>query len=257
MTRSAPPFGGVGVALVSLFDDDGALDVAATLDHAERVVDAGVRAVLLAGSTGEAPALTAGERRSLITAARRRLPDHVPVIAGTGDVTAERAADLTRDAADAGADALLALSPLRANDPRPYYERVRAAAGDLPLLAYHFPAMSPPGIPLDVLADLDVDGLKDSSGDPARLLAEAADYDGAVYCGSAALALQAGALGCAGAILALANLEPAGCVAAFGGDGEAQLALASPHARTSGRFPHALKEALAERYGTSTVTRMG
>src|SRR5690606_634773 len=56
ITRSAP-FRGVGVALVTLFDDEGEIDAPATADHAARLVDAGVGAVLVAGSTGEAAAL--------------------------------------------------------------------------------------------------------------------------------------------------------------------------------------------------------
>lgn len=252
-----PPFRGVAVALVTLFDPDGRVAVDATIDHAAWVVDEGVRAVVLAGSTGEAPALTSDERATLTRAARERLPADVPVVVGTGDVTADRAVAHTRAAVDAGADAVLALSPLRAHDPRPYYAAVHKAADAVPVLAYHFPAMSPTGIDLDVLGDLDVDGIKDSSGDAGRLLREAVEFDGATYTGAAPLALYAGAIGCPGAILALANLEPARCVAAFAGDGQAQRDLLSAHLEASARFPHGIKRALAERRGTSTVTRMG
>ena len=56
---SAPDavFTGVGVALVTLFDDEGEIDAPATADHAARLVEAGVRSVLVAGTTGEATAL--------------------------------------------------------------------------------------------------------------------------------------------------------------------------------------------------------
>ena len=67
----------------------------------------------------------------------------------------------------------------------------------------------------------------------------------------------AGPLGCAGAILALANAEPERCMQAFEGDALAQLALAGPHRRAAGRFPAGIKELTAERFGTSTVVRMG
>ncbi|MGH9136635.1 MAG: dihydrodipicolinate synthase family protein, partial [Acidimicrobiales bacterium] len=53
-----PPFTGVGVALVTLFDDDGHVDAPATADLAARIVDTGVSAVVVAGTTGEAAALT-------------------------------------------------------------------------------------------------------------------------------------------------------------------------------------------------------
>ncbi|MDQ1498933.1 MAG: 4-hydroxy-tetrahydrodipicolinate synthase, partial [Actinomycetota bacterium] len=49
-----PVFSGVGVALVTLFDDDGEIDVGATAAHAARLVEQGIQAVLVSGSTGEA-----------------------------------------------------------------------------------------------------------------------------------------------------------------------------------------------------------
>jgi phospho-2-dehydro-3-deoxyheptonate aldolase len=60
-TRSAV-FQGVGVALVTLFDRHGNLDAAATAAHAAHLVDEGIRAVLVAGTTGEAASLDAAER---------------------------------------------------------------------------------------------------------------------------------------------------------------------------------------------------
>ncbi|MDX1620082.1 MAG: dihydrodipicolinate synthase family protein [Nitriliruptorales bacterium] len=254
---TSAPFEGVGVALVTLFAADGSLDSRATAAHAASLVEAGVRAVVVSGSTGEAPALDLDERARLVQEVRHELPTEVPVIAGTGDVTTARAEAHTRAAVEAGADAVMALTPLRVTDPRPYYEAVRRAAGSLPVLGYHFPAMSPPGIALDVLEDLDIDGLKDSSGDAERLLIEAERFTGALYTGAAPLLIHARAVGCAGAILALANLEPQRCVAAFGGDVTAQRELLSGHLAAKADFPHGLKQALHEKFGTSTVARMG
>ena len=248
-------FTGVGVALATLFDDDGDLDAAATADHAVRLVDEGVRAVVVAGTTGEAAALDPRERVALIQAVRQAVPSEVPVLAGTGAPSARQAASLTAAARDHGADGALVLSP-RAADPRPYYERVAAAAGELPLLAYHFPAMSPPGIPVERLAELPVLGVKDSTGDPERLLAELVAYDGDLYTGSSALLALAGPLGCTGAILALANVAVEGCVAAFGGDAKAQRALAETHLQAQVDFPAGLKRLMAAKYGTSAATRL-
>jgi 4-hydroxy-tetrahydrodipicolinate synthase len=56
-----PLFTGVGVALVSLFDDDGRLDTAATADLAVALTGLGMRSVLVAGTTGEAMALSVEE----------------------------------------------------------------------------------------------------------------------------------------------------------------------------------------------------
>jgi dihydrodipicolinate synthase/N-acetylneuraminate lyase len=67
-----PLFTGVGVALVTLFDEDHRLDTAATADLAVRLTDLGMRSVLVAGTTGEASALDRDERRALVAAIARR-----------------------------------------------------------------------------------------------------------------------------------------------------------------------------------------
>ncbi|HWB71243.1 MAG TPA: dihydrodipicolinate synthase family protein [Egibacteraceae bacterium] len=250
-------FDGVGVALVTLFDERGDLDAEATALHAARLVERGVRAVVVAGSTGEAAALTPDERLELLRTVRSALSATVPVIAGTGAPSARQAAALTAAAADQGADAALVLSPPGVADARPYYRAVAEAAAGMPLLAYHFPAVSPPGLPVDVLDELPVAGLKDSSGDPDRLLAELEAYGGALYVGSSAVLALAGPLGCTGAVLALANLDPERCVAAFAGDATSQRQLAASHLAAKRDFPAGLKRLLADAYGTSPVARMG
>lgn len=249
-------FTGIGVALVTLFDDDAEVGAKATADLAGRLVELGVRAVVVAGSTGEASALDAAERRSLVAAVRSTVPTGTPVIAGVGAATGRQAQVFTRDAADAGADAVLALSPPRVDDPRAYYETLAEAAGDLPLLAYHFPRVSAPGIPVELLADLPIAGVKDSSADPERLLVELDRFEGSVYVGSAVLLTMAGAVGAHGAILTVANVAPELCVKAFDGDGTAQRELLGTHLGTR-PFPSGLKQQVADRFGTSTTTRIG
>ncbi|HWD08794.1 MAG TPA: dihydrodipicolinate synthase family protein [Actinomycetota bacterium] len=256
---TAPIFRGVGVALVTLFDDNGSLDAPATGVLAAKLVGLGVRAIVVAGTTGEAASLSLAERVELLAAVRSALDPvpAVPVIAGTGAPSARQAAELTRAAADGGADAVLALSPPGAVDVRPYYDTVAGAAGEVPVLAYHFPAVSPPGIPVAVLGDLPVAGCKDSSGDADRLVETLDSWGQPLYVGSSALLALAGPLGAAGAILALANAEPERCAAAFAGDADAQLGLAGSHREAARAFPKGIKTMTAARFGTSAVTRMG
>lgn len=251
-------FSGVGVALVTLFHEDGSLDAPATADLAGELVDLGMAAVIIAGTTGEAATLDADERTELARAVRKTVPDSldVPLIVGTGAPTAEEAVCFTAQAREAGADAVLALSLPGAPDQRPYYEAVVKAAEGVPVLAYHFPRVSGPGIDLDHLADLAVAGLKDSSGDAGRLLQTLDRWRRPLYSGSANLIAMAGALGCAGMILGLANAEPEKCIAAFEGDASAQLGLAKAIRSSEERFPANLKALVAARFGTSTVTRI-
>jgi 4-hydroxy-tetrahydrodipicolinate synthase len=253
----SPVFTGVGVALVTLFDDDGGVDAPGTAALAAELVGLGVRGVVVCGTTGEAAALSPGERTRLIGAVRGAVDPHTPVIAGTGAPTGRQAAELTARAFDAGADAVLVLSPPGVTDPREYYDVVAKAATDRPLLAYHFPATSRPGIPVDLLAELPVVGVKDSTGSAERLLAELDGFGGDVYTGAATLLTMAGAVGAAGAILALANVMPETCAAAFAGDGRAQRALIRPHLTAARAFPDGIKALVAERFGVSRAARVG
>ena len=159
---------------------------------------------------------------SACAAAAEALDGRAPVIVGSGHLDDEGAARLVGAAADAGAAAVLALSPPHTDDVRPHYEALAAHAGDLAVLAYHFPASRRRESPAEVLSELPIAGVKDSSGDAGRLVAELGAYDGPLYVGSSAYLALAGPLGATGAILSLANTDPEGCIAALGGDMEAQ-----------------------------------
>jgi 4-hydroxy-tetrahydrodipicolinate synthase len=257
----AGPFSGVGVALVTIFDASGGVDEAATARHAENLVRRGMRAVLVNGSTGEAGTLADSERVTLIRAVRKAVADEVPLIAGTGGQSTQVAAGLTTAALDAGADAVLAFPPPGCGEAAPsdlpdFFAAVAAAAAGHPVLAYHVPWISAPGVPVGALPGLPVAGIKDSSGSADRLLDELAHYDGATYVGSSALLALAGPMGGAGAILALANLEPERCASAFAGDAAAQRQLADTHLAVRAGGPAALKRLLAERDGYSPISRM-
>jgi 4-hydroxy-tetrahydrodipicolinate synthase len=246
---STPLFRGVGVALVTLFDEAGEVDTEATAALAAELVGEGVAGVVVAGSTGEAATLDGAERAQLTAAVRAVAPPDVPVLTGTGAPSARQAAGFTRAAVEAGADGVLVLSPPGSVDLEAYYRHVLAAADGTPVLGYHFPVMSAPGIAVEQLprlGELGVLGLKDSSGDPQRMLRTLDCFDGDLYVGSSWLLSAAGPLGVTGAILAVANVEPALCVRAFSnGDVEAQRALTSANARATG--PSGVKAMLAAR----------
>jgi 4-hydroxy-tetrahydrodipicolinate synthase len=238
-------FTGVGVALVTVRDARDAPDAEATGALAAQLVARGMQAVLACGTTGEAGRLTDDQRTAVISAVRGAVPRDVPVIAGTGAVSAARAADLTSAAADAGADAVLAWPPPDCEDLVGFYAAIDRAGSAMPVLAYHIPWVSAPGVPLEALADLPVVGIKDSSGDPDRLLFEVTRYSRATYVGSSALLALAGPIGCTGAILAVANVAPELCTLAFGGDAQAQRDLAETHLAVRAGGPGLLRDMLA------------
>jgi 4-hydroxy-tetrahydrodipicolinate synthase len=251
-----PPWRGVGVALVTLFDADGVrVDAPATAALAARLVGAGVRGILVAGSTGEADALTDDERVALIAAVRAACPG-VPLLAGASGAWAGQAAGRVEAAVAAGADAVLVAPPRRGSDLAGYYKAAAdTAGGAVPVLAYHFPPLAGGEVPVPALATLPVAGIKDSSGDPNRLLAILDAWDGWTYVGAAALAGYAGWVGATGAILAIANAAPDDAVAAWDGDAAAQRRLGGLHRAGQGRLD-LLKEQVARRFGASPRTRM-
>ena len=176
-------FSGVGVALVTLLDDTGSVDAAATGSLAADLAGRGMKAVLACGTTGEAGALTDVERVDVIRAVRDALPPDIQVLAGTGATDPAHAAELTR--------AAVGPAPTRSWPGRRPAATTWPATSQLwatpptgrPVLGYHIPWISSPGIPVSELAGLPIAGLKDSSGDPDRLLAEVARYSGRTYVG--------------------------------------------------------------------------
>ena len=80
-----------------------------------------MQSIIVAGTTGEAFALTPDERMALIAAIKEAIPGDIPVIAGTGAASTHGAVALTQQAVAAGADAVLALSPPGSSDLRAYY----------------------------------------------------------------------------------------------------------------------------------------
>jgi 4-hydroxy-tetrahydrodipicolinate synthase len=252
-----PVFTGIAAALVTFFDEHGHVDRAATARHAAHLCERGVRAIVVAGSTGEASHLSMKERLHLLDAVRAEVPSWVPVLLGTGDLAAGVSVPtLTKKAAERKADAALVISP-KHGDVREFYGEVVAAAGSMPVVAYHWPKVSPPGITMDELKALEprISGVKDSTGDPERLLEMLACFHKPIYGGSAAIAAYAGLLGCTGMILAAANLEPELCADAFAGSVPAQRDLVFAHRVVSNYGVKGIKEELSRKYGTSTVCR--
>jgi 4-hydroxy-tetrahydrodipicolinate synthase len=252
-----PLLQGIGVALVTLFDDSGRLLAEETAELAARLVERGVKAVLLAGSTGEPWALNAEERIELCEAARSTLGPEIPILLGTGSFSDwEATEELTRACAEAPCNAFLIMPPPGIPGDPEHYDRLQTVVGSKPVWAYHIPMLSSPGVPTGVTPKLNVGGIKDSSGDGDRLAFELATGNGrALYTGSPTLLSLCNALGVTGAILGLANTVPELCTAAFEGDLEAQAKVAPLHLDSLPDYPAHFKQTVAEVWGTSAAAR--
>ena len=181
----------------------------------------------------------------------------MPVLAGTGAPSARQAVALSQRAAAEGADALLVLSPPGTDDPRPYYDAVGTAASTCRSSPTTSRPRRRPGSPSTCCASCRWSGVKDSTGDPARLAVEIDQVRRPASTPAAPpLLLQARAMGASGAILALANVDPDGCIRAWDGDGACQRELVNGHRAGALAGIAGLKRALAGLHGTSLATRL-
>ncbi len=175
-----------------------------------------VDGVVTSGTTGEFPYLARAEQRRLVEIAREEVGDK-RVIAGCGASGTAQALALARDAKDAGADAILVVTPyfLHPSDKEVYQHFYDIATRvDIPLILYNIPQVVDTVLPRNVVEDLadlpNVVGLKDSSGDLTYTL-EILEYAGDridVLVGHDEVVIAALAAGVSGMILASAQVYP-------------------------------------------------
>jgi len=209
---------GIFPPLVTPFSEDGALDLPAFEANLDRYLAFDLAGYLVLGSNGEAQSLAEAEKLLLVEAARRRSNGRT-ILAGTGLESTQATIELTRKAADAGADAALVLTPhyyrtqMTLDVLRRHFEAV-AEASPIPVLLYTVPQFTglpcPPELPAALAAHPGIAGMKDSSGDVALLgrILGSVPSAFAVLCGSAPVLYPALSLGAAGGILAVACCAP-------------------------------------------------
>jgi 4-hydroxy-tetrahydrodipicolinate synthase len=149
---------GVITAMVTPFTEDGALDLDAARRLAAHLVENGSDGLVVAGTTGESPTLSDVEKLRLLDAVLDEAGDRATVVAGTGSNDTHHSAELTRKATQAGAHAVLVVTPYY-NKPsraglRAHFEAVAEAAGDTPVVLYNIPSRCVINLPPDLLAEL-------------------------------------------------------------------------------------------------------
>jgi 4-hydroxy-tetrahydrodipicolinate synthase len=169
-----PTISGVITAMVTPFSEDGSLDREAARRVARYLVDNGSHGVVVAGTTGESATLDDDEKLILLAAVLDEIGDEATVIAGTGSNDTRHSAVLTRAAAEAGADAVLVVTPYY-NKPnraglRAHFETVAEAAGERPVVLYNIPSRCVINLAPDLLAELardipNVVGVKQANSD--------------------------------------------------------------------------------------------
>ena len=210
-------FFGAATALCTPFEQNGELDLGSFRKLLRFQLDSGIDALLVCGTTGEAPTLSDDEATTLLCETVKTAQKSVPVIMGVGSNCTAHAVEKARSAEKNGADALLAVTPYY-NKCTPEglvrHYRAIAAATSLPIIVYTVPSRTgmtvPPSVWSELFAIPNVIGIKDATGDIAYG-AQFLSYLGGESClwsGNDNATLPLLSLGSDGVISVLSNIKP-------------------------------------------------
>lgn len=214
-----PIFEGTGVALVLPMFEDGSIDYEGYKRQVQRMIDGGVKALLVNGTTGE-PATIDIEDEFKLTKITVEMAKGtgVKVIAGAGSNYTAQAIRKAKFNAETGADANLVVTPYyNKTSQRGLIEHYKAvaAASDLPLIMYNVPGRTGMKISVDTVVELakvpNIVAMKDATDDIAyamEVLTRTKDMDFDLYSGCDDNILPFIAAGGKGVISVLSNLYP-------------------------------------------------
>ena len=211
-----PLFTGVCTALVTPFLD-GAVNYPMLRVLLKRQQEAKIPAVVLFGTTGESPTLSDREKLEILRQARDQVGDSMILIAGTGSNDTVHAAELSQAAQEAGADALLVVTPYyNKATPSGLYAHYLTVAHSvsIPIILYNVPSRTAVDIPESVYRRLsrvpNIIGTKETSTDINKIIRtrNACGSDFTVWSGNDDFAVPSIALGSKGVISVASNLIP-------------------------------------------------
>lgn len=182
-----------------------------------RQMEAGIRAVVICGTTGESPTLSDYEKLELFRRAKNYVGDRCLVLAGTGSNNTEHAIALSKAAEASRVDGLLVVSPYY-NKATPeglitHYSSI-AAAVHIPVVLYNVPSRTGVDIPVSVYKELssvaNIAGVKEASTDISKIsrIRSVCPEDFAVWSGNDDQAAAVMSLGGSGVISVLSNVLP-------------------------------------------------
>jgi 4-hydroxy-tetrahydrodipicolinate synthase len=222
-------------ALPTPFDAGEKIDAAAFEELCYLQLQLGATALVVCGTTGEAPTLSPAEHHALVRIAASVARGQIPVIAGAGSNATAHAIELTKDAEAAGADAILSVVPYY-NKPTQrgmyaHFDGIAQSTG-LPIILYDVPSRTACGLADETIARLAENskfiGIKDATGDPTRpaRLRSLVGPDFRLLTGDDATALAFLAQGGHGCISVTSNVAPVLCRNMFHASRQGQITTA-------------------------------
>ena len=226
-----PVFKGIGTALITPMTPEGKIDYAAMERLVQRQLEAGIDALIVCATTGEAPTLQDDEHIEIIRFVADLAQGKTPIVAGTGSNYTDHAVEMSIKARDAGANGLLCVTP--------YYNKCTqrglvesftkiADATELPMIVYNVPGRTGVNIQPATYAKLAehprIVGIKEANGDISSVVDTMARCGDKIdmYSGNDAQIVPILSMGGIGCISVLSNLLPAQtreiCTRWFAGD---------------------------------------
>jgi 4-hydroxy-tetrahydrodipicolinate synthase len=214
MTTTTAPLGRLMTAMITPMTSDGAVDYDGTAALAAYLVDdMRCDGLVVSGTTGEAPTTTDAEKKRLIEVVREAVGDRADVVAGIGTNVTAHTVELARQAADAGADGLLVVTPYYskpAQDALAAHFTAVADATGLPLIIYDIPSRTGTAVATETLVRLAehprIVAVKDAKGDLAATSWVLSRSDLAYYSGDDPMNLPLWSVGGVGAISVTAHV---------------------------------------------------
>lgn len=212
-----PIFTGSGVALVTPFNEENQINYNKVSELIEYHIKNNTDCIVICGTTGEASTLDDIEHRELIRFAAKVIRKRVPLIAGTGSNDTYHGVLLSKYAEEAGADALLAVSPYynKASQEGLYQHfKAYSEAVDIPIILYNVPSRTGMSFSIDVIKRLsqlkNIVGIKEASGDLAYAteIVRNTPKDFELYSGNDDITLPMLSIGSQGVISVIANILP-------------------------------------------------
>ena len=147
---------GVLTAMVTPFHEDGGLDDGATRALARYLIENGSNGLVLAGTTGEGSTLSDDEKLALYRAVRDELGNEATLTLGTGSNDTLHTVELTKLAAEAGADAALVVTPYynKPNRAGVLAHYMAVSQVGIPIVLYNIPSRTGLNVPPDLLVEL-------------------------------------------------------------------------------------------------------
>ncbi len=210
-------FKGAGVAIVTPFGEDGAVNFKELGRLIDFNIENGTDAIVIAGTTGEAATMTDEEHKAVIQFAVKHVNGRIPVVAGTGSNDTAYAVQLSKYAETAGVDALLVVTPYyNKGSQRGLIQHFTAIADavQVPIILYNVPSRTGVNVAVETFAELakhpNIAAVKEASGNLSAIakIRRACGDELAVYSGNDDQIVPILSLGGLGVISVLSNIMP-------------------------------------------------